>query len=192
MSRLLPHLAVSMSLVIGIFFAHESGHAIAATIFGARVVMFNVLGMQWFPSLEWMPELGFGGYVYWWAPPARETHWLIVMAGSNLTMLLAITAVLALNLFQPRGAARTALAVLSLYFLDSLIHVIPVLGLWRLGWNFRFTRSFSEAHTAAVNMGIPGEVYVSAVFVASTLILILLVRGLRAGSRGTVRALPSV
>jgi hypothetical protein len=183
LSRRLPNIGLGILLVFGAFFAHESGHAIAATLFGARVVMFNVLGMQWFPTLEWMPQLGFGGYVYWWAPPVRLTHWLIVMAGSNFTMLLAFGSVLWLNVFQPRGLARTALAVVSFYFLDSLIHIIPVLGLWRLGWNFRFARSFTEAHTAAVNMGIPSQVYVGAVFIASALILVLLIRGLRAQNR---------
>jgi hypothetical protein len=173
-----PHVLVAVALVTGALFAHELGHALAATLFGARVVMFNVLGMQWYPIMEWMPQLGFGGYVYWWAAPARTSHWLIVMAGSNFTMLLAITAVLALTLTRPRGLARTSLAVISLYFLDSMIHALPVLGVWRPAWNFRFSRSFSEAHTAAVNLGIPSQVYLAVVFILSAFILVLLFRAL--------------
>jgi hypothetical protein len=167
---------VSVIVVLGAFFAHELGHAIVAQIFGARIVMFNVLGMQWYPKLEWMPQLGFGGYVYWFAPVSQTNHRLIVMAGSTLTLFLSVIAVIGLNLFLVRGVVRFALAVVSLYFLDSLIKILPIVGLVPPGWNSRFTRSFSEAYFAAVGLGIPSQVYIGAIFGVSLFVTLFLVR----------------
>lgn len=172
----IEYAAVIVLFTMGAFFAHEFGHALVAQIFGARVVMFNVLGMQWYPTLEWMPQLGFGGYVYWWAPPDRTTHSLIVMAGSNFTILLALGAAVALNVFRPRGSVRVALGVMSFYFLDSLIKIFPVLGIIPRGWNYRFTRTFSEAYYAAVNLGFPSEIYIGAILVTSLVCALLVVR----------------
>ena len=185
-ARLVPHALVMIIFMVGIFFAHELGHALAAQFFGARVVMFNVLGMQWFPQLEWMPHLGFGGYVYWFAPVSLTNHRLIMMAGSNFTMLLAIGAALALNVSSVRGLLRTTLAVMSFYFFDSVVHVLPIIGLIPPGWNSRFTRTFSEAYFAALGLGIPSQVYLAAIFILTALILVLLVRGLvRSRSQAT-------
>lgn len=178
-ARALVQIVVIVLIALGISIAHEMGHALVATLFGARVVMFNVFGMQWYPTLEWMPELGFGGYVYWWAPPDRNLHWVIVMAGSNFTLLLALVSALSLNLISPRGLARTALVVMSLYALDSLAKIVVVLRLFPLGWNVRFTRSFSEAYYAALGLGITGEIYISIVVLLSVIIAWLLVRALR-------------
>ncbi len=179
LGRILPHLLVILLVAVGMFFAHELGHAIVAQFFGARVVMFNVLGMQWFPQLEWMPQLGFGGYVYWFAPVSLTNHRLIVMAGSTFTLLLSVGAVMALNVLPIRGIARTALAVMALYFLDSLVKILPVLGWIPLGWNSRFTRSFSEAYFAAVGLGIPSQIYLAAIVLLSILNTIFLIRALR-------------
>lgn len=185
-ARIVPHALVMIIFMVGIFFAHELGHALAAQFFGARVVMFNVLGMQWFPQLEWMPHLGFGGYVYWFAPVSLTNHRLIMMAGSNFTLLLSVGAALALNVSSARGLLRTALAVMSFYFFDSVVHVLPIIGLIPPGWNSRFTRTFSEAYFAALGLGIPSQVYLAAIFILTVLILVLLVRGLvRSRSQAT-------
>ncbi len=178
LSRVLSHALVILIFIVGVFFAHELGHALAAQFFGARVVMFNVLGMQWFPRLEWMPHLGFGGYVYWFAPVSLTNHRLIMMAGSNFTLLLAIGAALALNMLHLRGLLRTALAVMSFYFLDSVIHVLPIVGLIPPGWNSRFTRTFSEAYFAALGLGISSQVYLATIFILAALILVMFARGL--------------
>ncbi len=172
------HAIVIAGVAIGAFFAHELGHALVAQLLGARIAMFNVLGMQWYPRLEWMPEIGYGGYVYWFAPADRTIHWLIVLAGSTSTLLIACTAVIGLTLLPVRGLARTALAVLSLYFLDGFVHLLPVLGLNWLGNNSRFIKSFAEAYTAAVALGIPGAAYISFVLLTSALIVLLLARAL--------------
>lgn len=177
--QLVPHISVIVIMVIAALFAHELGHALVAQFFGARIVMFNVLGMQWYPKLEWMPHLGFGGYVYWFAPVNLTNHRLIVMAGSNFTMLIAVGAVITLNVTRVRGVTRTALAIMSLYFLDSLVHALPVLGILPLSWNTRFTRTFSEAYFAAIGLGMTREIYLGAIFALSALITIFLVRALR-------------
>lgn len=182
--RMLPHGLVIVGCVLGVFFAHEIGHALVAHVFGARIVMFNVLGMQWYPKLEWVPELGLGGYVYWFAPVNgddfyRTNHRLIMMAGSNFTLLLAVGAVTTLYVTRLRGVWRTALAAIALYFLDSLLHALPATGLLPFGWSVRFTRSFSEAYFAAVGLGIPAQVYLGALVVVSILIPLLLWRALR-------------
>lgn len=182
--RLLLHAFIAALFVVGALFAHEVGHALVAQFFGARIVLFNVLGIQWYPRLEWMPQFGFGGYVYWFAPVNgdefyRTNHRLIMMAGSNFTLLLAICAVSALNVRRVRGVWRTALAVISLYFLDGVIHALPAAVNLPLAWSSRFTRSFSEAYFAAVGLGIPGPVYVGALLALGILILIMLTRALR-------------
>lgn len=177
--RLSLHTFIIALCVVGALFAHEVGHALVAQLFGARIVLFNVLGIQWYPKLEWMPQFGFGGYVYWFAPVNLTNHRLIMMAGSNFTLLLAICAVAALNVRRVRGVWRTALAVVSLYFLDGVIHALPATGILPLAWSSRFTRSFSEAYFAAVGLGIPGPVYLGALLALGILILILLGRALR-------------
>ena len=72
----------------------------------------------------------------------------------------------------------TALGVVSLYFLDSIIHLIPVLGRpsnvappW--------VRSFSETYYALLDLGVPSDRYIAVVFILSAVILFMLVRGLR-------------
>lgn len=178
-TRVTPHLLVALGVVIAACFAHELGHALAAQFFGARIVMFNVLGMQWIPKIEWMPQFGYGGYVYWFAPVNLTNHRLILMAGSTFTLLLALGAVATLNLFPHRGFTRTALIVMSLYFIDSLVKIFPALGWVPFGWSSRFTRSFSEAYFAAVALGIPNFVYIGGVVLLSVLITFFLVRVLR-------------
>lgn len=184
--QILPHALVILIFSVGAFFAHELGHALVAQFFGARVVMFNVLGMQWYPKLEWMPQFGFGGYVYWFAPVNLTNHRLIMLSGSTTMLLVSIAAVSALSLLPLRAWTRTACIVMSLYFLDGLFKILPVLGWMPLGWNSRFTRSFSEAYFAAVGLGISREMYIAAIFVSSALILILLARALTR-SRTTAR-----
>lgn len=117
--RWFAHLGVVSGVFVGIFFAHELGHALVALALGARIVAFNVLGIQWYPILAWIPQNGFGGYVVWYASPNLIVHRLIVMAGSMSTLLIALGAALALHRFAMRGLARTALIAFSFYFLVS-------------------------------------------------------------------------
>lgn len=177
--RIAVHAVVIFMSVVGLFFAHEIGHFLAALFFGARILMFNVLGMQWYPHPEWMPQLGFGGYVSWLAPLNSTNHRFILMAGSNFTMLLSITAVMILSTVRVRGLCRTALAVISLYSFDSVLHALPAVGVVPPGWSARFTVSFSEAYFAAVGLGMPGPVYLGAVIFLSILACVLLGRALR-------------
>jgi len=178
LARATPHLLVALVVVVGAFFAHEFGHALTALAFGGRILSLNVLGVQWIPAIQLKPEFGFGGYTAWLIPFNSVLTRVIVVAGSTATLLIAMSAALALNLFRPRGLGRTALIALSFYFADSVIHILPVLGKTSNAappW----VRSFAEAHYALLDLGVPSEFYLAFVFVCSALCLALLARALR-------------
>lgn len=179
LARATPHLIIALVVVVGALFAHELGHALVAQFFGARVVLFNVLGVQWFPTLEWMPQFGYGGYVYWFAPVNLTNHRLILMAGSTTTLFMSMLAVAALTTLRPRGLLRTAFAVMALYYLDSALRILPAVGFMPPGWSSRFTRTFSEAYFATIAFGIPSQLYIGAILLLSLLSTLLVVRALR-------------
>lgn len=171
--RIAMHAFVILLCLVGLFFAHEFSHALAALALGGRILSLNVLGVQWIPALELRTEFGFGGYTAWLIPFNSVSTRLIVVAGSTGTLLIAMSAALALNLFRPRGLGRTALVALSLYFADSVIHILPVLGKTSNAappW----VRSFAEAHYALLDLGIRSEIYLTFVFASALLILALL------------------
>lgn len=177
-AHLLPHLLVILSLTVFAFFAHELGHAIVAQLLGARVTMIHVLGFEWYPKIMWMPQVGFGGYVYWVEPftISLAMDKFILAAGSTTTLLVSIVAVLTLTFLPLRGLTRTAFFVLACYFLDSLVHLAPILGLVPPGWSTRFTGSFAEAYFAALEIGFSREMYIGMILLLSAFISILLVR----------------
>jgi hypothetical protein len=103
---------------------------------------------------------------------------LIFLSGSIGNLIAALNAVLCVTLLPVRGLTRVALLTISFYFLDCLIHLIPILGVRQRGLGFLFTRSFAEAYYAAIAMGVPHNVYLALVFGASTLIVGLWLRAL--------------
>jgi hypothetical protein len=171
------HSIVAMICGVGIFFAHELGHASAALLLGGNVQVFNVLGIQWYPKLLWMPQLGLGGFVIWTNPYNPVIPNLIIVAGSTGTLLLALGAALMGNVTRARGVARTACLTFSLYFLDSVIHLIPVLGVTYY-WATTRVRGFSEAYFAFADLGVPGPLYSAVVFSVTLVILLLDARAL--------------
>lgn len=174
--RWLAHSAVLALCIVGIFFAHEFSHAVTALAFGGRILSMNILGVQWIPSIQLATDFGFGGYTTWLIAFNSVTTRIIVVAGSTGTLLIAMLAALALNVFRVRGLMTTALAALSLYCTDSIVHIIPVLGRTSNSappW----VRSFSEAYYALLDLGVPGIVYIGTVLVVTVAILALLARG---------------
>jgi hypothetical protein len=185
----LAHAIVAIICGVGIFFAHELGHALTALLLGGSVQVFNVLGIQWYPKLLWMPQLGLGGFVIWTNPYNPVVPNLIIAAGSTSTLLLALCAALLGNVTRARGVARTACLTLSLYFLDSVIHLIPVLGVTYY-WATTRVRGFSEAYFAFADLGIPGPFYSAFVFIVTLVILLLDARALTRRARTPEPILP--
>jgi hypothetical protein len=174
----LAHGIVVLLGLTAIFFIHEMNHAALAILLGGRVLSFNVLGAQWFPRFIWMPQFGFGGFVFWSTPFSLTAPNMILAAGSTGTLMISVCASLLLSALPWRGIARTLLIVLSLYFLDSVIHLIPVIGV-SYYWAPMNVRSFSEAFFAFADLGVPGPVYKGGVVLISLLDIGLVVRALR-------------
>ncbi len=175
--KIFVHGFAVLVFVIAAFFAHELGHAVVALLLGGHVQMINVLGIEWYPKLTWMPQFGFGGFVSWTNPYNPIVPNLIVIAGSTSTLLIAFAAALALNFRCARGVLRTGLFVLSLYFLDSLIHIIPVLNT-KYYWAPLETRAFAEAYYGFINLGVPGSLYINSVFIIIGIVFVLDLRAL--------------
>ena len=128
-------------------------------------------------SLRWVPEYGFGGFVGWTVPLSATIPLYVLAAGSTSTLLISILAVLGLTLLHPRGLLRTALIVLSFYFIDSILHIIPVLGV-NYYWAPMNVRSLSETFFALADLGVPGSAYIFFLAITSTTIVLLLIRKL--------------
>jgi hypothetical protein len=175
--RLFIHAFVVALCVLAAFFAHEMGHVAATLLLGGRVLNINVLGAQWYPRFVWMPQLGFGGYVVWLLRPDNLIPRVVLLSGSTGTLLIAVAAAVSLNLIRVQGVRRTALVVISLYFADSVIHIIPVLGVTYY-WAPLSVRGFSEAYFALADLGVPGSVYIAFVGIISLLIVTLMIRAL--------------
>jgi len=138
---------------------HEAGHGLAAIAF-ARVVRLNVLGVQLYPALGWDLQPGYWGCI-WWQGHLTPNQRAWELLSGNLATLTVSVAALPLYLCRPwRGLARTALLILSLFFLDALLHTLPTFGLpMYLFFGRRDTETVSEGYQAAVALGLPGWVF---------------------------------
>lgn len=88
-------------------------------------------------------------------------------------------AVLVLNLTRAQGIQRTALIVMSLYFLDALLHVLPLFGLSIPIFGQRSAASIGETYYKLMQLGIPGPLYLGIVIAASAFVIVMLVRAVR-------------
>jgi hypothetical protein len=175
--------------VVGVF-AHEAGHALAALALGARITSFNVLGIQWFPALAWRPQLGFLGWVAWFGSLSPAENRLVLVAGSLTTLLLAVAAAYSLHRFRPQGLARWTAIMFSLYWLDGVVHLLPIFGVRAPLTTPRTMRSFAEAYFAVTELGLPGPLYIAFVALMAGLCCTLLVRSLRLSSLGQTHDRP--
>lgn len=172
------HLVLAALALGSVFFLHELSHAAAVAAFRGRVLAINVLGVQWYPQVRVIPEVGLGGYVAWALPPNPLLNQLVVVAGSTGTLLIALSAALLLKFLRPTGFLRTLLLALSFLFLDSVVHLLPVLG-GASNAAPPAVRSFAESYYALLNLGVPGSWYIAAVVVTCALILALVAASLR-------------
>jgi hypothetical protein len=176
-ARSLPHLALAGLLFAFGVFLHELGHGIAATLLGVRIVRINVVGVDIWPDFRLNLEHGYWGRI-WWRGTLTPVESAWVGLSGNLATMSASLAALPLLLYLPRGApasgqrgqiprrpfVRTALVVLSLYFMDTLLHTLPTLGLpMYVLFGRRDPASVSEGYLSAQTLGCPGPVFQGAI-----------------------------
>lgn len=162
--RFLGHVGVAGGLFVLGALAHEAGHGLAATLFGARLVRLNVLGVQLYPALAWDFQPGYFGRIWWQGQLTPGQRAWELLAGNLATMAVSAAALPLYLRLHPRGLAHTALLTLSLFFLDTLAHTLPTLGLpMYLFFGRRSVEAVSEGYLAAVALGAPGWAFQAAI-----------------------------
>ncbi len=166
-------LTIAALLFIGGVILHEAGHAVAAVLLGAQIVRVNVIGLDVWPAFRLNVQPGYWGRIWWQgqlAPPQRA--W-VSLSGNLATLAVSLVALpVFLTLSAPAHTparegqvyrvpcGQTALAMLSLFFLDSLLHTLPTLGLpIYLFFGRRDPATGSEGYLAATALGCPGTFF---------------------------------
>ncbi len=170
------HLGIVVLLFVVGILIHEGGHGVLAIAFGARVTRMEVMGLTLWPTLSLSPMDGYWGRIWWQGELSFAQQKWVAIGGNLATILVSTVAIVAWAALERRESrpppawARTALAVLSLFFLDTLVHTLPAWGLpMYLFFGRRDPSTVSEAYLAAVALGCPGEVFKGAVVLYSLL-----------------------
>jgi len=177
--RVLGHAGVVGGLFVLGTLAHEIGHGLAATLFGARLVRLNVLGVQLYPALAWDFQPGYFGRIWWQGQLTPGQRAWELLAGNLATMAVSVVALPLYLCLRPRKLAHTALLSLSLFFLDTLAHTLPTFGLpMYLFFGRRSVETVSEGYLAAIALGAPGWVFQAAIVGYALLAAVLIGRRL--------------
>ena len=172
------------ALIVGTFVHEVIGHGLTAVSLGGRITQVVILGLQVYPSLEfvdWPIVSGYGHINHDGVGTGPRLH-LVNMAGSLSTWLVAVLANLVLwTRRRWYGWPRAVLIVLSLYWIDLFTYTLPTWGLKR---SILWGPVYSEPYQAAVGLGINGNAFrVFVLLTCGAMLLSLLLHLYRARRR---------
>jgi hypothetical protein len=154
------------------------GHGLTGVLCGGRVERVHVLFVQLWPPLRWTGWEGTYGSCSVSELASWQREALTKLAGSFSTFLVAAAATAVLWLVRPGGWRRFVLAWVSIWWIDMFTYTLPVIGLRRsVFWGGRY----SEPYEAAVELGIPGPLFLAFVFLSAGILTALLVMQIRRG-----------
>ena len=147
------------ALVAGTFVHEVIGHGLAAVSLGGHITQVTILGLQVYPSIEfvdWPILSGYGGINHQGADTGPQVH-LIDIAGSLSTWLVAVLANVVLwTRRRWHGWPKVVMILLSLYWIDLFTYTLPTWGLKR---SILWGPVYSEPYEAAVGLGINGNAF---------------------------------
>jgi uncharacterized membrane protein len=176
--------AALAALVAGTVVHEVIGHGLAATALGGHITQVVILGLQVYPSLEfvgWPIVSGYGSIDYDGAQAFIYPE-IIDLAGSLSTWLVAVGANLVLwTRRRWQGWPKVVLVLMSIYWMDLLTYTLPSWGIPRsILWGQSY---YSEPYQAAVGLGLDGNVFRAFVMVTSGAMLLSLVLHVRRSRR---------
>jgi hypothetical protein len=169
-------LLVLASVPIGTAWHEVVGHGLTAVALGGHIDAVVILGVQVWPALGWSGWDGHYGWCFHSGLDDARSEALVSLGGSLSTFCVAVVAVVLLNVRRWNPAARYVLGVLGIWWVDLVTYLAPAFGLRRsLLWGGRY----SEPYEAAVELGLPGPLFIGLALASSIVLIRLLVRGLR-------------
>ncbi|UCG32705.1 MAG: hypothetical protein JSU68_13690 [Phycisphaerales bacterium] len=164
------------ALVVGTFVHEVIGHGLTAVALGGQVTRVVILGVEFYPSLDfvgWPIVSGYGRIDTDGVAAGPRTH-LVDLAGSMSTWFVAVLANLLLwTRRRWYGWPKAVVIMLSIFWIDLFTYTLPSWGMRRsVLWG---PRDVSEPYDAAVALGINGDTFRAFVIITCCAMLLSLV-----------------